>query len=85
MDDNEVDNKNNNSLVSEPEGDHDETPNEEIVMVIRRTKDDHEKCRFPGSPFQDDMATMLQNQSSLLQGFFTRVNRTARACFQTSQ
>ena len=42
MDDNEVDNKNNNSLVSEPEGDHDETPNEEIVMVIRRTKDDHE-------------------------------------------
>ena len=42
MDDNEVDNNNNNSLVSEPEGDHDETPNEEIVMVVRRTKDDHE-------------------------------------------
>ena len=68
MDDKEVDNNNNNSLVSEPEGDHDETPSEDVVMVVRRTKDDHEEDRFPGSPFQDDMATKLQNQSSLLQG-----------------
>ena len=42
MDYNEVDNKNNNSLVSTPEGDNDETPNEDVVMVIRRTKSDHE-------------------------------------------
>ena len=41
-DDNEVDNKNNNSLVSTLGGDNDETPNGDIVMVIRRTESDHE-------------------------------------------
>ena len=57
MDDKEVDNNDNNRLVSEPEGDHVETPSEDVGMAVRRTQDGHEEATDPGSPFQDDRRT----------------------------
>ena len=61
MDDKEVDNNDNNRLVSEPEGDHVETPSEDVGMAVRRTKDGHEEATDPGSPFQDDRCCILAN------------------------